>query len=60
MGLWARKRKTVNAATGSQLPGDDRRRVIDLLLLALTLFIGQMLSDNFHAGVELSLSASLF
>ncbi len=58
MGLWARKEKLWAAAVW--LRRDDRRRVYyrPAALLALTLFIGQMLSDNFHAESDYRFEAS--
>lgn len=61
MGLWARK-KNRERSNWLQLPAMIVGAfIIDLLLLALTLFIGQMLSDNFHAGSRtIAFQQSLF
>ncbi|HHS1135355.1 TPA: mechanosensitive channel protein, partial [Salmonella enterica subsp. enterica] len=61
MGLWARK-KNRERSNWLQLPAMIAGAfIIDLLLLALTLFIGQMLSDNFHAGSRtIAFQQSLF
>jgi len=50
MGQWGR-RKNRDRSNWLQLPGMIISAfVIDLLLLALTLFVGQLLSDNLNAG----------
>ncbi|EEA4005299.1 mechanosensitive channel protein [Salmonella enterica] len=61
MGLWARK-KNRERSNWLQLPAMIVGAfIIDLLLLALTLFISQMLSDNFHAGSRtIAFQQSLF
>ncbi|EQC2931237.1 mechanosensitive channel protein [Salmonella bongori] len=61
MGQWARK-KNRERSNWLQLPAMIAGAfIIDLLLLALTLFVGQMLSDNFHAGSRtIAFQQSLF
>lgn len=61
MGQWARK-KNRERSNWLQLPAMIAGAfIIDLLLLALTLFVGQLLSDNFHAGSRtIAFQQSLF
>ncbi|VDZ79973.1 Potassium efflux system KefA protein [Salmonella bongori] len=61
MGQWARK-KNRERSNWLQLPAMIAGAfIIDLLLLALTLFVGQLLSDNFHAGSQtIAFQQSLF
>ncbi|KAF1371074.1 mechanosensitive channel protein [Yokenella regensburgei] len=61
MGFWARK-KNRDRSNWLQLPAMIIGAfVFDLLLLALTLFVGQMLSDNLNAGSStIAFQQSLF